>query len=153
MTPLPLEKETILVRVNGVQGELAELKKFADFPFEEFAKGVGFKLAQYHLHRALEGVFHITAHILSRIPGGHEGGGYKEMARLLGDKGIVDREFANKKLANMAGYRNRLVHFYSEITPDELYKLLGNDLKDVEVFLKAVKTLLEKPEQHGLTIK
>ena len=69
MTPLPLDKTTVLNRDNGIQGELAELRKLAQIPFGEFSDGVGFKLAQFHLHRAVEGVFHIGSHILSRIPG------------------------------------------------------------------------------------
>jgi len=153
MTPLPLEKETILVRMNGIQGELKELSDLAKVPFSQFEKGDAFKLAQYHLHRALEGVFHIAAHILSRIPGGREGGTYKEMARLLGEKGIVDPAFARGILREMAGYRNRLVHFYAEITPKEMYNLITNNLGDIETFLKAVKSVLEKPEKFGLTVK
>lgn len=153
MTPLPLEKETILVRVNGIQGELAELQRLAKVPLKEFGQGDPFKLAQYHLHRTLEGVFHITAHILSRLPGGNEGGSYKEMARLLGEKGIVDSGFADKNLRKMAGYRNRLVHFYAEITPEELHGLLNHNLGDIETFLKAVKSVLQNPAKYGLEAK
>lgn len=153
MTPLPLEKETLLVRINGIQGELVELKKLARVPLDEFGKGDPFKLAQYHLHRTLEGVFHIAAHILSRIPGGREGGTYKEMARLLGEKGILNADFANNNLKKMAGYRNRLVHFYAEITPKELYDLLNHNLEDIEVFLKSVKAVLENPKKYGLEVK
>ena len=153
MTPLPIERETVIVRMNGIQGEILELQTLARIPFKEFAGGVGFKLAQYHLHRALEGVFHIAAHVLSRIPGGNEGGGYKEMARLLGEKGIVGRDFADTKLYAMAGYRNRLVHFYAEITPEEIYKLLGNNLGDIELFLKSIKSVLQNPDRFGLAVK
>ena len=143
MTSLPLEKETIIVRLDGIQGELVELARLAKIPFENFERGDPFKLAQYHLHRALEGVFHIAAHILSRIPGCNQGGTYKDMARLLGEKGIVDPRFAQTKLQAMAGYRNRLVHFYAEITPKEMYHLINNDLQDIETFLKAVKSVLK----------
>ena len=69
MTKLLLDKETMLKRINGIQEEIRELENLAKFPFEEFENGIGFKLAQYHMHRALEGVFHIGVHILSRIPG------------------------------------------------------------------------------------
>ncbi|HCU25329.1 MAG TPA: hypothetical protein DF383_09940, partial [Deltaproteobacteria bacterium] len=81
MNPLPLEKETILVRVNGIQGELEELMRLSQVPFQEFSQGDAFKLAQYHLHRSLEGIFNICSHMLSRLPGGSEGGTYKELAR------------------------------------------------------------------------
>ncbi len=152
MTPLPLEKETVLVRINGIQGELADLRRLAKIPFKEFAAGDGFKLAQYHLHRALEGVFHIAAHILSRLPGGSGGGSYKDMAQLLGEKGIVGMEFSKNNLRKMAGYRNRLVHFYAEITPSEMHQLLNQHLGDVEKFLKSIQSVLKDPSRFGLTI-
>jgi uncharacterized protein YutE (UPF0331/DUF86 family) len=34
----------------------------------------------------------------------------------------------------MAGYRNRMVHFYREVTPEELYQIVANNLKDIESF-------------------
>lgn len=136
-----LDKDVILKRIDGIQGEIEELKTLAQIPFEEFQSGTGFKLAHYHLHRALEGVFHVAAHILSRIPGA-EATEYKELARKLGEQGIVEKEFADTKLVEMAKYRNRLVHFYAEITTQEVYQILQNDLGDFDIFLSAVKKLL-----------
>jgi len=147
-----LEKDTILKRTNGIQLELEELKKLGVLPFEEFSEGDGYKLAQYHLHRALEGVFNIAAHVLSRIPGA-QATTYKDTAMKLGEFGIVEKEFAEKNLAKMANYRNRLVHFYAEITPQELYDLLHNNLGDFDIFLHGVKELLENPEKFGLSVE
>ena len=141
MEKLPLEKDTIIKRIDGIQGEMTELRTLAQIPLEEFRSGIGYKLAHYHLHRALEGVFHIGAHILSRIPGA-QATEYKEIARKLGEHEIVEKTFAETKLLEMAKYRNRLVHFYAEITPEELYKILQTDLKDFDTFLSAVKKLL-----------
>lgn len=152
MTPNAIEKDIILKRVNGIQQEIAELQKLSALPFEEFKDGDGYKLAQYHMHRALEGVFNIGSHILSRIPGG-EVTQYREIAEKLGEFGIVDKEFAQKKLTLMAKYRNRLVHFYAEITEKELYGIITNDLGDFKVFLSAVKRVLENPEAFNLSVE
>lgn len=152
MTKTAIEKDVVLKRVNGIQAEIAELENISRTPFDEFKDGVGFKLAQYHLHRALEGVFHITAHILSRIPGA-QATEYKELARKLGEFGILDREFANTKLVAMAKYRNRLVHFYAEVTAEELYGILQKDLADFDVFLSATKGMLEDPQKFGLIVE
>ena len=141
MDKLSLEKDSIIKRIDGIQGELTELRNLAHIPFEEFQTGVGFKLAHYHLHRALEGVFHIGTHILSRIPGA-QATEYKEIARKLGEHRIVEKGFADTKLIEMAKYRNRLVHFYAEITPQEIHKILQQDLGDFDTFLSAVKKLL-----------
>ena len=139
-----IDQETVLVRLSGIQEELSELNKLGEEPFESFARGVGFKLAQYHLHRALEGVFHIASHLLARVPGGAKTSTYKEMAIALGEKGILPKNFAEQKLVKMAGYRNRLVHFYAQITPQEIYDLIQDDLDDFEVFLSGVKKVLKK---------
>lgn len=141
MDKLSLEKDSIIKRIDGIQRELTELRNLKQIPFEEFQTGVGFKLAHYHLHRALEGVFHIGTHILSRIPG-TQATEYKEIARKLGEHGIVEKDFADTKLVEMAKYRNRLVHFYAEITQQELYEILRKDLADFDTFLSAVKKLL-----------
>ncbi len=61
---MKLDTDTLLKIVDGFKQEIAELEKLALIPFDEFKDGVGFKLAQFHLHRALEGVFHIAAHML-----------------------------------------------------------------------------------------
>ena len=79
-----IEKDIILKRINGIQQEIAELQKLSALSFEEFKGGDGYKLAQYHMHRALEGVFKIGSHFLSRIPGG-EVTQYREIAEKLGE--------------------------------------------------------------------
>ena len=152
MKQLPIEKDTVLKRINGIQIELAELGKLGQLSYENFQKEKGFELGQYHLHRALEGVFNISAHILSRIPGG-QATKYKDMARNLGKFGIIDKEFAENQLTQMADYRIRLVHFYAEVTPEEVYKIIKEDLNDFETFLTAVKNVLEHPDKFDLMVE
>jgi uncharacterized protein YutE (UPF0331/DUF86 family) len=38
----------------------------------------------------------------------------------------------------MAGYRNRLVHFYSEVTPQEIFHIRSSRLTDIEDVLSAL---------------
>lgn len=147
-----LEKDVILKRVNGIQQEVAELRRLGSLPLEKFRTGDAPKLAQFHLHRALEGIFNISTHILSRIPGA-QATTYQEIALKLGEAGILDKDFATKKLTLMAKYRNRLVHFYAEVTEKELYEIIRDDLEDFETFLGAVKNLLENPEKFNLSVQ
>ena len=109
----PLETDTIIKRINGIQAEIAELQKLGIQSLDEFSSGYGYQLAEHHLHHALEGVFHITSHILSRIPGG-QATEYAESARKFGEFSLIDREFAATTLVKMAKYRNRIVHFYAQ---------------------------------------
>ena len=52
-----------------------------------------------------------------------------------------------EKLEKMAGYRNRLVHYYKEISNEEIYEILQNDLGDLEKFLKEIEKFLKKYRQ------
>lgn len=152
MRQLPILREAIQPRINGIRENLLDLEKFGQLSFDEFQKREILGLVHHNLRLTLEGVFNITAHILSRIPGARETE-YKRMASKLGEKGIVDAEFAKTKLVQMAGYRNRLTHFYAEVKAEELYKICRENLGDVEDFLKAIKNLLEHPEKFRLTIE
>ena len=40
----------------------------------------------------------------------------------------------------LAGYRNRLVHFYHEVAPEELFDLCAHRLRDLEQLLEAYRT-------------
>lgn len=152
MTALPLQKESIEPRIDGIQKDLALLREFAQLSYEEFNNEIVRDRTELHLRYALEGVFHIGSHIISRIPGGRFTE-YKEIAKKLGETGIVSKEFAEKKLVPMAGYRNRLTHFYAEITAVELHKILRDHLDDIEEFMRAIKKVVEHPEQFGLAIE
>lgn len=150
MNSLPLEKDIIVKRLEGIEAELLELRQLAQQELGGFSGGDGWKLAQFHLHRALEGVFNISSHILSRIPGA-TASQYREIALKMGDYKIVPPDFAQTKLVQMAKYRNRLVHFYAQVSSEELYRILQVDLGDFDIFLSAVKNLLINPGQFGLT--
>lgn len=152
MTKLKLEKDIIIRRIEGIEAEINDLKKLSKKDLSEFQTGDAWKLAQFHLHRALEGVFNIGTHILSRLPGA-SASQYKEIAQKLGESKILSADFANNNLVKMAKYRNRLVHFYAQITPAELYQILHDDLGDFEVFLSAVKQVLSDPKRFNLEVE
>ena len=78
---------------------------------------------------------------------------YKEIPLLLGKNKIVPLSFAENELLLMAGYRNRMVHFYSEITEKELYKIIQENLKDFEKFCRYINKLITNPKKYGLDIK
>jgi hypothetical protein len=42
------------------------------------------------------------------------------------------------ELELMAGYRNRLVHFYAQVTPGELCAIIRGNLADLKEFVRAI---------------
>ncbi len=94
------------------------------------------------LRRALEALFDLGRHILAKgfaVPAPD----YKAVARGLLGQGVVGADLA-QRLTEMAGYRNRMVHFYDEVTPEELYDILTHHLGDIEAALASIQAWLEK---------
>ena len=143
-----LQRESVEPRLDSIEKEVILLQTFAKLPLNEFHTDVVIDRTLLHLRYALEGIFHIGSHILSRTPGGRFTE-YKEIARKLGELGIVDATYADESLIKMAGYRNRLTHFYAQITPEELYNILKTHLTDITRFVEAIKQLLKNPKKLG----
>lgn len=86
--------------------------------------------AESFLRRSLEAVLAVGRHVLARLGRLDLAQEYKAIARGLTKEGIVDGQLG-VTLGQMAGYRNRLVHFYHEVSADELYDIVVNHRKDL----------------------
>jgi uncharacterized protein YutE (UPF0331/DUF86 family) len=102
--------------------------------------------AESCLRRSLEALLDIGRHILAKGFGVGVSE-YKEIATRLNRHGVLSAEDTNLLYA-MAGYRNRIVHFYHEVSPDELYKICVNQLGDIEQIQEAFRQwVLAHPEK------
>ena len=103
--------------------------------------------AESFLRRCIEAIFDVGRHILSKSFA-YKSLEYKEVAKELSEKGIVSKTYS-EILIKIAGYRNRMVHFYKEILDKELYDILQNDLGDIEKFLKEMDSFLRKYKKQS----
>ena len=145
MRKIDFNKKVILSRMQLIEKYLGRLEELRQLPRRQFLLPDNLDIASWNLRCALEAVFDICAHILARIPG-VKVSEYKQMALEMGRQKIVSKSFARNKLYKMGGYRNRLTHFYFEVTPQELYKIIQDDLGDFKSFLKDIKKLLNKQD-------
>ena len=89
-----------------------------------------------YLRRALEVLLDLARHVLAK-GFGRAPAEYAEVARQLGEVAVVNTALA-ARLAVMARYRNRMVHFYVEITETELFGILTGELADIETSMSAI---------------
>lgn len=155
MNKVPLSKNKIESRLAMIREALVELQRFGKLSLEEFLGSKDhFAIAEHYLRRALEAVFDIGNHIISRYsyPPCKRPKSLKEIAIALGEKGIVDKIFARERLVAMAGFRNRMVHFYDELTEKELHQIITEDRGDFERFASSIVEVIKKPEKFGLQL-
>ena len=137
-----LNRDVIQTRISYIEDSLRSLERFRGMPYKEFhSNSDNFRIAFYDLHRTLEAVMDIGTHILSRIPGARPAS-YKDIPRLLEKNKIIPAEFAMNSLSKMAGYRNRMVHFYGEITEKEIYDIIQEELQDFYTFLSHINKIV-----------
>ena len=88
------------------------------------------------LRRALEALLDLGRHVAAK--GFAEPVvEYKQIGRALGRRGVLSGDTA-ALLVEMAGYRNRLTHFYDEVTPEELFQILTTRTGDIETVLNEI---------------
>lgn len=93
--------------------------------------------AESGIRRAIEALFDLGRHILAK--GFGEGATeYKAAARQLSAHGVL-APAAAERLVRLAGYRNRMVHFYHEVTADELYDICAHHLDDLTLVADAFR--------------
>jgi len=143
MTPKIIAKRIVADRLDTVNYLLGEIRALPlQDPNAFLADRRNIWAAESCLRRSLEALFDIGRHILAK---GYGLGisEYKEIATKLQERGI----FSEKETALMqvlAGYRNRLVHFYHEVSSEELYEVCAHRLGDLEVITDAYRRWLKE---------
>ena len=147
MTPKAISKRVIADRLEMIENLLREIRAL---PLEDrnafFSDRRNIWSAESCLRRSLEALFDLGRHILAK---GYGLGisEYKEIATRLQEREILIEREANL-LQVLAGYRNRLVHFYHEVSAQELYEICAHPLADLEMIQNAYRRWVrEHPEK------
>ncbi|HEY8021151.1 MAG TPA: DUF86 domain-containing protein [Thermoanaerobaculia bacterium] len=137
MTPTKIRQKSVTAKAESVREMLAAVTSLPLASAAEFSSDPRMVAAgESFLRRALEGLLDLGRHVLAKgfgkvVPE------YAAVADELEAQGILGQEGA-RKLRLMARYRNRMVHFYDDITPAELYGILTRERGDVEEVLAAI---------------
>jgi uncharacterized protein YutE (UPF0331/DUF86 family) len=141
MTPSQISRRIVLDRLNWVANMLTAIRRL---PLADrktfFADSRNLMTAESALRRALEALFDLGRHILAK-GFGIGVSEYKEIARKLAEIGVLSSAEA-ELLTLLAGYRNRLVHYYHEVDAQELFSICGTSLTDIEKIQQAFRTWL-----------
>lgn len=134
MTPAHVDRKVLTQRAAWISEMRGALRELPLKDREKFLRKRHYiAAAESYLRRSLEALFDVGRHILAKsfaFPATE----YKEIAKGLLDKKILNEDEA-ELMRKMAGYRNRMVHFYHEITPEELHEICLNHLDEITLLL------------------
>jgi len=135
MAPSRLREKVIVERTEWIHKMLSGLQRVPLESYEEFIKDpVASAAAESYLRRALEALLDMGRHVLAK-GFGKAVAEYKLISTELETASVLSSGTA-RKFRILAGYRNRMVHFYHEISSRELYEICTNEVQDIEEVLK-----------------
>lgn len=129
--------ERILEHLKLLNKYMLSLRELAQLSAEEFKKDFkNWASAERFLHLAIESCINIGNRIVSLMQFKkpvHTPETYGDIFIELAKLGAIPQNFLDSML-KMVKFRNRLVHVYWQIDQSEIYKILKEDLGDLEKF-------------------
>ena len=120
-----------------INGYLNDLRSVKDVTFTEYAKDIKLqRFTERTLHIAIEACLDIANHIISdaRL---REPEDNRDVFKVLGENKIISARL-QKRLEDMASFRNLIVHSYAKIDNEIVFGILKKRLRDIEEFMKVV---------------
>lgn len=141
MLPGKISKRVVIDRLAWVDRMLNEIKALpleSRSVFMQDSRNIW--AAESCLRRSLEAIFDMGRHIVAK-GFGEAVTEYKEIALALRRHNVI-LEDEIPLMQKLAGYRNRLVHFYHDVSADELYDICSAHLGDVESIANSLRSWL-----------
>jgi uncharacterized protein YutE (UPF0331/DUF86 family) len=152
MSPGEIRSAIVTERVAWIRNMIQGIRSLPLSDFDTFVMDSRTPAAgESYLRRGLEALFDLGRHVLAKgfalAPSE-----YKEISDDLVEVGVLSKELG-VLLRQMAGYRNRMVHFYHEISQKELYLLCTQHVSDIEKVCEVLlRWLQDHPEKLDATL-
>ncbi|MGM0760110.1 MAG: type VII toxin-antitoxin system HepT family RNase toxin [Thermodesulfobacteriota bacterium] len=139
MTPTRIRASVVSERAAWVRSMLLAIQ---DLPMDSYAQFVSdprnVAAAESFLRRSIEALLDLGRHILAK-GFAYAVTEYKEIGDGLAEMDIIPADRV-PTLRKIAGYRNRMVHFYHENTQEEFYNICTGNISEIEEILTIIIT-------------
>jgi len=142
-----LDRERILGKVDELDSYLAELKQIAPVDFVEFQKIEKKRACERLLQLAVESVIDICNLLVSGLRMGLPAEEEDLFRKLI--QGHIISEGLGKKLKEMKGFRNILVHEYARVNDKIVYEAVKTKFSDFDAFKKEILDFLREHEVNA----
>jgi uncharacterized protein YutE (UPF0331/DUF86 family) len=133
--------EIIRKRLNKLEEYLAILHRLQKYSFDEFSHDPEhYGSAERFLHLAIETTIDLGNHVVAELGLGIVNW-YSDIPAILAEKGYLSTDLKEKWI-RMIGFRNVLVHEYTEIDRRIVYEALQHRLGDIEGLRRVFAQLL-----------
>ncbi len=137
-----IDKELIRRKLESLREYIQRLEELKALNKQNFlGDHHNFGLAEHYLQLSIEIVLDVCRHLVVALniktPEDSRG-----LFQILAEQNILTGKFSEKN-KNMAGFRNRLVHEYSEVDHGRVYTYLQNYFGEFEIFIVEISRYLQ----------
>jgi uncharacterized protein YutE (UPF0331/DUF86 family) len=145
---MTIDREKVRSKLQFLRDALRKLNQIRDRGREEFLSDEILQAAAIrNLQVGIEAVLDIANHIIARegiaVPGT-----YRQAIEVLLRQGILPSSHGESFL-RMVSFRNRIVHLYDSVDPEEVAGVLEQHLEDFDVFVSAIHRRYLSSDQQG----
>ncbi|MBD2356961.1 DUF86 domain-containing protein [Tolypothrix sp. FACHB-123] len=144
-----IDPEIVLVRLRFITKYYNTLEEFRATTLDDFLADFRQQLVVERLLQLIaQAAIDINDHILSKLNPGNSNTNFEAFIE-LGKYGVISPELA-RQLAPSAGLRNRLVHEYDDIDPQQVFRAISFALQQYPLYVRQVNSyLISLSEENG----
>lgn len=141
MKSIDLDREKMISKLSLIMDNLKKLQYLKELSPEEFVQDFrNIESAKHLLQVSIEAMIDIANHIISRGRLGRPKS-YAESFSILHANGVLTLEQA-ETYSIMVKFRNRVVHLYQKVNPEQVYDIVQTKLKDIAAFVEEMRCFL-----------
>ena len=137
-----MRKQDVQIHLDTLEENLEKLEKLSHFSWDEFMEDFWYlDAAVRRLQTSIEALVDISRYVI-RALGLPSAQAYWEVPTVLANAGYID-EAAAATYVQMVRFRNLIVHHYYRVDAEEIYKILTENLPDLEKWQDRLLEIIE----------
>ncbi len=138
-----LDLDIVRKKLEVIEDEINFLKEIQKLNINEFQRDLrNLKSTCRSLQNAIQALIDLGNHIISSLNLGKPEI-YEDIPSLLFENKVITKSF-KEKFIYMIKFRNFLVHEYDRVDPLRIYKILKENIDDIESGMKLIKNFIDK---------
>jgi uncharacterized protein YutE (UPF0331/DUF86 family) len=133
--------------LNNLESHVNDLRTATDITHEKYIKDIRLqRFVERTLQISIECCFDVIHHIISD-KGFREPDSYADAFTVLSEHGVLSLESVGE-FHMMAQFRNKIVHYYEKIDPEQVYAIFKGKLQTFDSFRKQIEQWIDPVENR-----
>lgn len=132
--------------LNNLEGYINDLRNATDITHDKYLEDIRIqRFVERTLEIAVACCLDVVHHIISD-EGFREPDSYSDAFTVLTEQGVLPAT-SLKDYRMMAQFRNKIVHYYEKIDPDQVYAIFRGNLKTFDTFREQISAWIIRQEK------